>query len=55
MKDAMKRNIKVYAPFRLVVEKLKLRNSNLSFELTRVSTEKVLALLLSMDGEPLTE
>lgn len=54
-KGAMKRSIHVYEPFRFAVEKLKFRNSNLSFELVRLSAEKVLCALLSIDGEPLTE
>jgi hypothetical protein len=54
-KSAMKRNTYVYEPFRFAVEKLKLRNSNLSFELVRLSAENVLCALLSIEGEPLVD
>ena len=44
-------HVKFYEPLRFAVEKLKFRNSNLSFEFVRLSAEKVLWALLSMDGE----
>lgn len=54
---AMKREKKkeVYEPLRFDVEKLKLRNSKLAFEVFRLSVDKTLGALLSMEGEPLTE